>query len=52
MIKIENSYFTPIINLRMNTRKVIEMFKKFRIILGSGCCYTIIMVNTTSKLRF
>ena len=41
--KFLNSYYYPILHVCMNTIKGRSKFKKFRIILDSGCISTIVM---------
>ena len=45
-----NSHYYPIIYGYMNTRKGKSKFKKFRILLDSGCSSTIVMGRLVEKL--
>ena len=47
--KILNNHYSPILHVCINTRKVKEKFKKFRILLDSGCSSTIVMVRLVLK---
>ena len=43
--KNTNRHYSPILNVRMNTRKGREKFKNFQILLDSGCSSTILMIR-------
>ena len=43
--KTLNIYYSPILNICMNTRKGKEKFNKFQILFNSGCSSTIVMVR-------
>ena len=45
-----NIYYYPILHGCMNTRKGRARFKKFRILLVSGCSYTIVMRRLFEKI--
>ena len=42
--KILNIHYYPILHRCMNTRKGREKFKYFRVILDSGCSFTIVTI--------
>ena len=46
-----NTHYYPILHVCINTRRVRERFKNFRILLDSGCSYTIEMGRLTEKLH-
>ena len=45
-----NSHYYPILHVRLNNRKCRAKFKKFRILLGSGCSSTIVTRRLVHKL--
>ena len=47
--KFLNIHYSPILHGCMNTKKVKTKFKKFRILLDSGCSSTIIMIRLIEK---
>ena len=48
--KFLNSYYSPIMHGRMNTRKGRAKFKNFRILLDSECSTTIVMGRLVRKV--
>ena len=46
-----NSHYSPIIHGCMNTRKGREKFKKFQILLESGCSSTTVMIRLVGNIR-
>ena len=44
-----NIHYSPILHVCMNTRKGKSKFKNFRILLDSGCKFTIVMVRLVRK---
>ena len=46
-----NSHYYPILHVCVNTQKGKENFNNFRILLDSGCSFTIVMISLIENLK-